>query len=128
MFKEKIQLAIDSPWQLELGGFDQDRLISHLCFYKPRPYHPYETHTIEFAIKILEDYCSKGLGAKMLSIMEGIAPGIGVTRIQALVRTSNVLGINFYSKLGYATEGIKKRAAFVNGVYEDELYIAKVLE
>lgn len=128
MIKERFQAASDSPWQLELGGFDQERLVSHLCFYKPRPHHPFERHTIEFAIKILQDYCAHGLGSKMLLIMEEIARRLEVKRIQALVRTSNILGINFYRIQGYEIEGIKKKAVFINGVYENEYYIAKILE
>jgi RimJ/RimL family protein N-acetyltransferase len=128
VLKEKFQASTNSPWQLELGGFDQNRLVSHLSFYKPRPHHPYERHTIEFAIKILKNYCSNGLGSKMLLIMEEIARKTEVKRIQALVRTSNFLGINFYRKHGYEIEGVKKQAAFINGVYESEFYIAKILD
>jgi len=126
LLKEKFQASANSPWQLELGGFEQNRLISHLGFFKPSPHHPYEKHTIEFAIKILKDYCSNGLGSKLLLIMEDIARNTGVKRIQALVRTSNTLGLNFYKKHGYEIEGMKKQAAFINGVYENEFYIAKI--
>lgn len=128
VLKDRFQASIDSPWQLELGGFEQDRLISHLSFYKPRPLHPFEKHTLEFAIKVLKNYCSKGLGSKMLLIMEELARKIEVKRIQALVRTSNLQGINFYKKHGYEIEGEKKRAVLINGVYENEFYIAKILE
>lgn len=124
--KEKWANAIDSPWQLELGGFDENKLISHLSFYKPRPYHPFEQHTLEFSIKILKAYCFNGLGSKKILIMEDVAKKMDIKRIQGKVRTSNYIGINFYKKHGYEIEGIKKHAAFINGVYENEFYIAKI--
>jgi len=64
--KEKWKDVIKSGWELELGGFDENKLISHLSFYKPRPFHPYEKHTAEFGIRILKDYCSIGLGSGVL--------------------------------------------------------------
>lgn len=125
--KQKFQSSIDSPWQLELGGFDQNKLISHLSFYKPRPFHPFEKHTIEFAVKIVKNFCSIGLGSKMLFIMEDIARKSEIKRIQALVRTSNSVGINFYQKHGYEIEGMKKHAVIIDGAYENEFYIAKLI-
>lgn len=126
--KQRFQASIHSPWQYELGGFENNRLISHLCFYKPRPFHPYEKHIIEFAIKIVKDFCSNGLGSHMLLIMEDIARKTEIKRIQGLVRTSNSTGINFYKKHGYEIEGMKKQAVIIDGVYENEFYIAKTWE
>lgn len=124
---EKLKISIDSPFQLELGGFCNEILISHLTFYKPRPYHPFEKHIGEFGIKIVKNFSCMGLGSTMMLIMENIARQMGISRIQAKVRTSNYIGINFYRKLEYQIEGVKKQAALINGLYEDEFYIAKIL-
>lgn len=126
--KEKWQKAIDSAWQLELGGFEGGRLISHLSLFKPRPHHPYEKHILEFGIAILEEYCQRGLGSKTLCIMETISKNLQVKRVQARVRTSNYKGIVFYQKHGYEIEGVRKKAAFIKGKFEDEFYIAKFFE
>jgi RimJ/RimL family protein N-acetyltransferase len=126
--EEKWKISTDSPCQLELGGFNKEKLISHLTFYKPRPYHPYEKHIGEFGIKILKEYCFSGLGSKMLLIMENIAKKMDIKRIQATVRTLNYVGISFYQKHGYEIEGVKREAAFINGFYENEFYIAKILK
>ena len=126
--EEKLKTATDSSWQLELGGFNEDKLISHLAFYKTRPFHPYEKHVGEFAIKVLKEYGSNGLGSKMLLIMENVARKMDTKRIQATVRTQNYAGISFYKKHGYEIEGVKKEAAFINDVYENEFYISKILK
>jgi RimJ/RimL family protein N-acetyltransferase len=127
LLKEKWENAAISPWQLELGGFVEARLISHLSLYKPRPNHPYEKHVLEFGLVILKEYCCKGLGSKKMQIMEEVASKMHVKRIQAKVRTSNFKAILFYQKQGYEIEGIKKHAVYINGKYEDEFCIAKIL-
>ncbi len=124
--KEKFKKSMESPFAMELGGFDKDLLIAHLSFYKPSP-HPYLKHIGEFGIKIVKDFSGMGLGSNMMLIMENIAKKMNIKRIQAKVRVSNHLGVNFYRKHLYEIEGIKKNAAFINGLYEDEYYIAKIL-
>ncbi len=51
-----------------------------------------------------------------------------VKRIQARVRVSNLIGIRFYQKCGYEIEGIKKSAVLINGNYENEFYVSKILD
>jgi RimJ/RimL family protein N-acetyltransferase len=128
ILKEKWKDAQKSPWQLELGGFDKNKLVSHLSFYKPRPHHPYEKHTAEFGIRILKDYCSNGLGSQKLFILENLAKEMEVKRIQAKVRVSNYIGISFYQKHGYEIEGVKKSAVLINENYENEFYVSKILD
>ncbi len=111
-----------------MGGFDENKLVSHLSFYKPRPFHPYEKHTAEFGIRILKDYCSSGLGSQKLLIVENVAKELDVKRIQARVRVSNHIGISFYQKHSYEIEGVKKSAVLINGNYENEFYVSKILE
>ena len=126
--KEKWTQAKNDAWQLELGGFDGERLVSHLSLYKPRPYHPYEKHVVQFGMRILKDYCSSGLGSSKLIIAEDVAKEMNVTRMQATVRTSNDIGIHFYQKHGYEIEGVKKFAIFINGNFENEFYLSKILD
>lgn len=124
---DRLKMSINSPWQIELGGFHNDILVSHLSLYKPKPHHPYEKHVGEFGIKIIKDFCSIGIGSAMVLIMENIAKQMNIKRIQAKVRTSNHIGVNFYRKHQYEIEGVRKQAAFINGLYENEFYIAKIL-
>ena len=56
------------------------------------------------------------------------AKKMGVKRIQAQVRVSNHIGIGFYQKHGYEIEGVKKSAVLINGNYENEFYLSKILE
>lgn len=112
---------------LDLGAFVENNFIAYLNCYKPRPHHPYELHVAEFGIRILEEYCSAGLGSKMLSILESQSSLMNFSRLQAVVRTSNIQGINFYLKRGFSIEGLKRKAVYINNTYEDEYFISKLL-
>jgi len=41
--------------------------------------------------------------------------------------THNQAGVALYKKYGFEIEGTKKSSVFVNGVYVDEYYMAKIL-
>ena len=125
--KTKFHIAASSAGTIELGGFKDDKLISLLSLYKTRPYHPFEMHTGEFAIRILKDYCGKGLGSEKILLMEDIARTMNILRLQARVRITNFSAVKFYQKHNYEIEGTKKNAVFINGSFEDEYYIAKIL-
>lgn len=116
-----------STYSFHLGAFVDNKIIAHLSCYKPRPYHPYESHIIEFGIRIRKDYCSSGLGSKMLLILESLSQILSFKRLQATVRITNTQGINFYLKNGYTIEGLKKDAVYIDGLYQDEYFISKIL-
>jgi RimJ/RimL family protein N-acetyltransferase len=59
--------------------------------------------------------------------MEEFAKKSGIYKIEAKVRIFNERGLALYKKNGYAIEGTRKKAAFINGQYEDEFFIAKFL-
>ena len=64
----------------------------------------------------------------MLAIMEAHARSIGISRIEALVRTKNERGVNLYTRMGYDIEGTRKNAALIDGELHDEYFIAKLLK
>ncbi|MGX5791423.1 GNAT family N-acetyltransferase [Staphylococcus equorum] len=42
--------------------------------------------------------------------------------------TSNTPAINFYEKLGFKIEGIKRESIYMDEHYYDELYMAMILD
>jgi len=44
------------------------------------------------------------------------------------VSKRNKVGICFYQKIGLEVEGVKRNAFLVNGKYEDELLMAKIIK
>lgn len=43
------------------------------------------------------------------------------------VAKKNKVAISLYEKLGFEAEGVKRNAFLVNGKYEDELLMAKII-
>lgn len=125
--QEKSNHALESPTELSLGIFDNGKIIGQLFFRISYPEHPWVKHIGEFGMTILKNYWGQGIGSALLAQMESFAKSVGVTRIEARVRRSNERGVSLYRKSGYEIEGRRKKAAMINGSFEDEFYIAKLL-
>ena len=125
--QEKCKQAIESPSNLILGVFDNSKIVGQLSFRVAFPEHPWVKHIGEFGMTVLKDYWGQGIGSTLLQKMEDFAKSVGVVRIEARVRSLNERGLGLYKKRGYQIEGERKKAALINGNFEDELYIAKLL-
>jgi [ribosomal protein S5]-alanine N-acetyltransferase len=77
---------------------------------------------------ILREFWGEGIGRRMLEIMEAHAKDRGIARLEAQVRTKNERGIKLYRRMGFQIEGTRKHAALIDGKYQDEFFIAKILE
>ena len=130
--RTKIQAAweasLHDPVELMLGVFVDSRMVAQLGFhYERQPPHPWTRHMGKFGMGILQEFWGEGLGRRMLEIMEEHAKPLGITRIEAQVRTRNERGVKLYTRMGYEIEGTRKQAAWINGEFQDEYFIAKIL-
>ena len=64
---------------------------------------------------------------QLLQILEDHARSTEITRIEAEVRASNDRGIYLYRRNGFKIEGCREKAAYIEGKFEDEFYIAKLI-
>lgn len=119
--------ALTSPVQLCLGAFDENRLIGQLTFRVVEHDHPWEKHIGEFGMMILQGYWSQGLGSKMLQILDKIAKNTHIHRLEARVRSTNYRGLDLYLRHGFEIEGIRQKAALIDGQYKNEFYISKMI-
>jgi len=85
-------------------------------------------HCMNLAIAILQEYTGKGYGRKLMKTLEKQAINNGITRLELEVAKKNKFAISLYEKLGFEAEGVKRRAFLVNGKYEDELLMAKIIK
>lgn len=113
---------------LNIGAFDSGKVVGYLNFRMPQPDHPWVQHLGEFGMMILKEYWGQGIGKKLLDLQELYAKSIGVTRIEAMVRTKNDRGIQLYEHNGFKIEGTRRRAAKIEGEFLDEYCIAKILD
>ena len=84
-------------------------------------------HCMNLAIAILQEYTDKGYGTKLMNTIEEYAINNGITRLELEVAKTNKVAISLYQKTGFEEEGIKRNAFLVNGKYEDELLMAKII-
>ena len=84
-------------------------------------------HCMNLAIAILQEYTSKGYGTKLMNTIEKYAINNGITRLELEVSKKNKIAISLYQKIGFEVEGVKRNAFLVNGYFEDEILMAKIL-
>ena len=84
-------------------------------------------HCMNLAIAVLQEYTGKGYGTKLMRTLEKQAIDNGINRLELEVSEKNKFAISLYEKLGFEVEGVKRRAFLVNGNYENELIMGKII-
>lgn len=123
----RLQRTHQCPVSLDVGVFHDDVLIGALLLTPENQSHPWIRHCASFGMMLLKDYWGQGLGRRLLAIMEEHAARRGLRRIEAAVRVENHRGMALYLSAGYCVEGLRRSAAFIDGRFEDEYVIAKLL-
>lgn len=112
---------------LVLGVFTEQNKMVALMGVKPEnSQHPWIKHVAKFGMMIVKAYWRQGIGRRMLEVLDTFASSAGFTRIEAQVRVKNERAVKLYKNAGYLIEGTRKNAAFIDGEYVDEYYIAKL--
>lgn len=81
-------------------------------------------HSGHLGMGILPEYRGMKIGTRLIS--ETIADAIskGITRIDLEVFSSNTRAIALYHRMGFVEEGRKRRARFLDGLYDDNVVMA----
>jgi len=85
-------------------------------------------HCMYLAVAVLQGYTGKGYGTKLMKTLEKHAINNGITRLELEVSKKNKVAISLYQKIGFEAEGVKRNAFLVNGKYEDEILMAKIIK
>ena len=124
--------ASKTQFESYLGAFTgspsaPERMVGQLSFLVPEPEHPWIKHIGKFGMLILREYWGQGLGTRLLEILDDQTQAARVTRIEASVRTQNTRALALYEHFGFQIEGTRRQAALINGKFEDEHLISKVI-
>ncbi|MCG7338008.1 GNAT family N-acetyltransferase [Staphylococcus sp. ACRSN] len=76
---------------------------------------------------MINAYRKQGYATQMFEETLKWAERKGLRRLELTVITTNTPAVNFYEKLGFKIEGIKRQSIFMDDHYFDELYMAKLL-
>jgi RimJ/RimL family protein N-acetyltransferase len=85
-------------------------------------------HFGKLGMGIVDGFRERGLGAALLERTLEAAAARGISRVEAEVFASNVRARALYERMGFAHEGIKRRARFVDGVWDDFIVMAQVTD
>lgn len=115
----------EEPRNLYLNAWDGARLIGQI--FLTTNAHPWTLHIGYFAMMIAKSHWGGGLGSHMLELLDRFARAHGITRIEAKVRTENPRAVELYLRHRYKIEGERVNAALIDGRFQNEYFIAKLL-
>lgn len=86
------------------------------------------THSGELGMGVVAGYHRQGLGYRLLEATVAKALSNGLTRIELEVFSSNRGAIALYEKFGFEHEGVKHKARYVDGIWDDFIMMALLHE
>jgi RimJ/RimL family protein N-acetyltransferase len=83
-------------------------------------------HVGDLFMGLLPQWRGQGLGERLLRESLAAADAFGYLRVELGVFVSNTRASSLYRKAGFVEEGIKRRAILINGVFQDEIIMARL--
>ena len=83
-------------------------------------------HVGDLFMGVLPAWRGKGLGEHLLREAVSAADAFGYLRIELGVFASNAAAAALYRKAGFVEEGTKRRAVLIDGVFHDEIMMARL--
>ena len=83
-------------------------------------------HVGELFMGLLPEWRGQGLGERLLRQALAAADAYGFLRIELGVFADNARAVALYRKAGFVEEGTKRRAILINGVFHDEVIMARL--
>jgi RimJ/RimL family protein N-acetyltransferase len=84
-------------------------------------------HSVHIFLGLLERFTGQGLGRRLFEETEQWARQQGLHRLELTVMAHNTRGFALYQKMGFEIEGTRRHSLKVEGVYVDEICMAKLL-
>ncbi len=115
-------LAAGVPhWIAEEGG----RLVGWCDIVRPSDNEAFR-HVGGVAMGLLPEARGRGIGEKLLRATMEAGSAFGFARIQLEVFATNTRAIALYRKVALVEEGVRRKALLIDGVFVDEILMAKV--
>lgn len=104
-------------------GLDEAKRVVGWCDVNRHQREGYR-HSGALAMGVLPEYRGRGIGARLALAAINAARENGIERIELEVYASNVNAIALYRQIGFIEEGVKRRARFIDGRYDDSVEMA----
>jgi ribosomal protein S18 acetylase RimI-like enzyme len=116
-------IARNYPQLVVLDG-DQ---VAGWCDVTP-PERPSMRHAGVLGLALLPAWRGRGLGERLMRAAIEAARAFGLARVELSVRVDNARAIALYRKLGFASEGVRRRALLVDEAYHDLVMMALLFD
>ncbi|MEQ1652005.1 MAG: GNAT family N-acetyltransferase [Hyphomicrobium sp.] len=83
-------------------------------------------HVGILGIALMPDWRGNGLGERLMRAALGAADAFGYLRVELSVFSHNTRAYKLYCKLGFSDEGAKVRGILLDGVFYDEIMMARL--
>jgi len=83
-----------------------------------------ESHAGSLGMGLLREYRGQGVGRRLAEAALRDAVALGFERVELGVYASNEAAVALYKRLGFVTEGVKRRARKLDGEFTDKLMMA----
>lgn len=84
-------------------------------------------HTAYIVTGVRAAYRGRGIGRTFFKMLDDWAVKNGIKRLELTVLCANETAKRLYESNGFAVEGVRVKSMLVDGCYEDEFYLAKIL-
>lgn len=84
-------------------------------------------HEANLVLGVKQQFRNRGIGTKMINYIESEALNQGIENIDLFVRGNDFNALNFFKSMHYIQHGLKKQGLKIDGVYEDEILMSKIL-
>ena len=103
-----------------------DAQVVGWCDVLPNTRRTVQAHCGTLGMGLLATYRGHGIGRNLIRQTIDAALAFGLTRIDLTVREDNVNAIALYEKVGFETEGLHRKAYYIEGRYQNVLSMAFV--
>jgi len=83
-------------------------------------------HGGRLGMGLLPAHRGQGLGRRLLEAALEEARARGMERVELEVYASNERAMRLYETAGFEREGVRRRARFLDGIYEDDVLMARL--
>lgn len=111
--------------EIQLVAIEDGEVIGW-CDILRRQFEGYR-HCGTLGIGVLPEHRGRGVGKRLITEALRQAASKGIERVELEVYASNVRARALYEKLGFITEGRKRRARKLDGVYDDVIVMSRFL-
>lgn len=108
-------------------ALSEDNQVVGWCDVTPKP-RPIYAHGGVLGMGLLPQYRGQGIGTRLIQAALAASGKAGLHRVELTVREQNTPAIRLYEKVGFAVEGLHRDAVRIDGVYENIVCMAILLE